>query len=48
MPDFTLTPQIREMRQRVRSFMTGGLEKMGNGIKDCIDFKSNTVCQPFT
>jgi len=28
--------------------MTGGLEKMGNGIKDCIDFKSNTTCQPFT
>jgi len=27
--------------------MTGGLEKMSTGIKDCIDFKSNTVCQPF-
>ena len=27
--------------------MTGGLEKMSTGIKDCIDFKSNTVCTPF-
>ena len=27
--------------------MTGGLEKMSNGIKNCIDFKANTACDPF-